>query len=64
MPATLGVESQQSLLTAGVRVRPVPSVAIKIDGSSHLQTYNGALEYYPEIRASFSYYWTMPGLER
>ncbi|MCB9742232.1 MAG: hypothetical protein H6741_18735 [Alphaproteobacteria bacterium] len=50
--------------TAGVRVRPVPSVAVKVDGSSHLQTYNGALEYYPEIRLSFSYYWTMPGLER
>ncbi|MCB9796680.1 MAG: hypothetical protein H6741_28610, partial [Alphaproteobacteria bacterium] len=50
--------------TAGVRVRPVPSVAVKIDGSSHLQTFNGVLEYYPEIRASFSYYWTMPGLDR
>ena len=47
--------------TAGVRVRPTPAVAIKIDGSSHVQQFNGNLEYYPEIRVSASYFWEMGG---
>jgi hypothetical protein len=35
--------------------RPVPVVAIKLDGSVHTQEFNGKRESYPEIRMDFSW---------
>ena len=46
-------------ITGGVVFRPVPSVALKIDGSMHVQDFNGESEPYPEVRASFSYLWSL-----
>jgi hypothetical protein len=43
--------------TAGVVVRPVSQVALKVDGSAHQLEYNNKTDYYPEIRVSFSYLW-------
>lgn len=43
--------------TAGVVVRPVSQVALKVDGSAHQLQYNNKTDYYPEIRISFSYLW-------
>jgi hypothetical protein len=45
--------------TAGVVIRPVPQVALKIDGSGHRQKFNGKSEFYPEIRFSLSYLWEL-----
>lgn len=39
----------------GVVYRPAPSVAIKLDGSYHVQEFNGARVAYPEIRLDFSF---------
>lgn len=46
-------------LTAGGVIRPVPQVALKIDGSTHIQSVNGRTEAYPELRVSFSYLWEL-----
>jgi hypothetical protein len=43
--------------TAGVVVRPVSQVALKVDGSAHQLQFNDKTDYYPEIRVSFSYLW-------
>lgn len=43
--------------TLGMVIRPVRFVAIKVDGSTHTQKFNGAYITYPEIRTSFSLYW-------
>ncbi|MDD9940239.1 MAG: hypothetical protein OXU20_04155, partial [Myxococcales bacterium] len=43
--------------TLGTVFRPVPQVALKLDGSAHVQDFNGKSEFYPEIRISFSYLW-------
>lgn len=41
--------------SAGVVYRPVPAVAIKLDGSIHSQKFNGETVQYPEIRLDFSW---------
>jgi len=41
--------------SAGVVYRPIPVVAIKLDGSVHTQQFNGKAENYPEIRLDFSW---------
>lgn len=48
-------------LTAGIILRPMPSVAFKLDGSGHLQKVAGESVFYPEIRASLAYYWEVSG---
>jgi hypothetical protein len=55
--AGLADNGQFLKFTAGSVIRPVPEVALKLDGSGHLIEYNGASEFYPEVRASFSYMW-------
>ena len=41
--------------SAGVVYRPIPVVAIKLDGSVHTQKFNGQSVDYPEIRLDFSW---------
>jgi hypothetical protein len=41
--------------SAGLVYRPIPNVAIKLDGSYHIQQYNGINVSYPEIRLDFSF---------
>jgi hypothetical protein len=41
--------------SAGVVYRPIPTVAIKFDGSVHTQRFNGQSVDYPEIRLDFSW---------
>ena len=41
--------------SAGVVYRPIPVVAIKLDGSVHTQKFNGKSLSYPEIRLDFSW---------
>ena len=43
--------------TVGTVIRPVPEIALKLDGSAHQLQYNGATVFYPEVRVSFSYLW-------
>lgn len=43
--------------TVGAVYRPVSQVALKLDASGHVQKFNGATEFYPEVRVSFSYLW-------
>lgn len=43
--------------TVGAVYRPVYPVALKIDGSGHLQQFNGETVFYPELRVSLSYLW-------
>ncbi|MED5371249.1 MAG: hypothetical protein VX899_09560 [Myxococcota bacterium] len=45
--------------TAGVVLRPVPQVAMKLDGSAHHHQYNGETVFYPEGRVSVSYMWQL-----
>jgi len=45
--------------TVGAVLRPVPPVALKIDGSGHRQDFNGKSEFYPEVRFSLSYLWEL-----
>jgi hypothetical protein len=47
-----GIFNKPSL---GVVYRPIPAVAIKLDGSIHQQKFNGATERYPELRLDFSW---------
>jgi hypothetical protein len=42
-------------LPLGVVFRPLPNVAIKLDGSYHIQEYNGKKVSYPELRLDFSF---------
>jgi hypothetical protein len=49
--------------TLGLVMRPVRFVAVKLDGSTHTQRFNGALVTYPEIRMSFSLYWEFGSVE-
>ncbi|MBV1857037.1 MAG: hypothetical protein KUG77_01405 [Nannocystaceae bacterium] len=46
--------------TLGLVIRPVPQVALKLDGSTHVHTFNGDWLAYPEGRISFSYLWELP----
>ena len=48
-------------LTIGGIVRPVPQVAVKLDGSIHFQKIAGQETNYPELRLSFAYYWEIQG---
>jgi hypothetical protein len=57
--AGLSDDGQFHKATAGVVFRPIPSVALKIDGSTHTQKFNGDFVTYPEIRASLSYLWRL-----
>jgi hypothetical protein len=41
--------------SVGVVYRPIPSVAIKLDGSYHNQKFNGETVSYPEVRLDFSF---------
>jgi len=41
--------------SAGVVYRPIPAVAIKLDGSIHTQKFNEKNQSYPEIRLDFSW---------
>lgn len=45
--------------TAGFVARPVPEVAVKLDGSAHQLTFNDRQVLYPEVRVSFSYLWQL-----
>ncbi|MBL8616406.1 MAG: hypothetical protein JNM72_12395 [Deltaproteobacteria bacterium] len=45
--------------TAGLVIRPVPQVALKVDGSAHQFVFNGEPVYYPEARVSLSYLWQL-----
>ncbi len=45
--------------TLGVVYRPDPSIAIKLDASNHSQKVDGENLNYAEIRASFSYIWSL-----
>lgn len=45
--------------TAGVVIRPISQVALKVDGSGHVQRFNGSTEFYPELRLSLSYLWSL-----
>jgi len=48
--------------TLGLVIRPVSFIAVKIDGSTHTQKFNGETVTYPEIRSSFSFYWELGGM--
>ena len=48
----------------GVVYRPVPAVAIKLDGSYHSQMFNGEKVMYPELRLDFSFAFSNNTLER
>jgi hypothetical protein len=41
--------------SVGLVYRPIPNVAVKLDGSVHMQEFNGKKESYPEIRLDFSF---------
>jgi len=41
--------------TMGVLFRPIPQVAVKLDGSAHFYTFHGEKVSYPEIRFDVSY---------
>lgn len=45
--------------TIGVIYRPVPAIAVKVDGSTHTQTFNDESLTYPEIRVHLSYLWEL-----
>ncbi|MFN3201114.1 MAG: hypothetical protein ACE366_22130 [Bradymonadia bacterium] len=48
--------------TIGTIWRPISPVALKLDGSAHIQDFNGKQEIYPEVRLSFSYFWQLEEL--
>lgn len=48
----------------GVVYRPIPSVAIKLDGSYHSQRFNGQDVMYPEIRLDFSFAFSNTQIEK
>lgn len=48
--------------TLGVVLRPVSFIAVKLDGSTHTQKFNGETVTYPEFRSSFSFYWELGGV--
>jgi len=41
--------------SAGLVYRPLPNVAIKLDGSYHIQKVSGQNVAYPELRLDFSF---------
>lgn len=48
--------------TIGVVIRPDDAIALKVDGSTHIQKFNGETVQYPEVRVSLSYFWQLEGL--
>lgn len=48
--------------TVGIVYRPDPAVALKVDGSAHVQQFNGETVIYPEVRVSLSYFWQLEGI--
>lgn len=50
--------------SAGVVYRPIPSVAIKLDGSYHSQKFNGKTVSYPEVRLDFSFAFSNISMEK
>lgn len=48
-------DGEFSKATLGLAYRPVPEVAVKLDGSSHIFEFNGKTESYPEVRFDVSY---------
>ena len=46
-------------VTIGVVYRPISAIALKVDGSTHIQDFNGETVSYPEIRTALSYYWQL-----
>jgi hypothetical protein len=50
--------------SAGLVYRPVPNVAVKLDGSYHVQNFNGKSVSYPEIRLDFSFAFSNSQLEK
>lgn len=50
--------------SAGLVYRPVSNVAIKLDGSYHIQNFNGKSASYPEIRLDFSFAFSNNQLEK
>jgi hypothetical protein len=55
--AGLADDGRFTKFTLGAVIQPGPAVALKLDGSGHLQTFNGSSEFYPELRLSLSYLW-------
>lgn len=53
--AGLADDGKFSKPSIGVVFRPAPEVAIKLDGSMHIQQYNGETTSYPEVRLDFSF---------
>ena len=45
--------------TMGAIVRPVPGIALTLDGGAHQLQYNDGTILYPEARISFSYLWQL-----
>lgn len=60
--AGLADDGTFSKFTLGVILRPDPAVALKVDGSAHMQSINRKTEIYPELRVSLSYSWQLGGL--
>jgi hypothetical protein len=50
--------------SAGLVYRPLPNVAIKLDGSYHIQKFNGQTVAYPELRLDFSFAFSNNQLEK
>ena len=46
-------------VTVGFVLRPVSSVALKLDVSDHARRFNGKLEQNPEVRLNLSYLWSL-----
>lgn len=60
--AGLSDDGQFYKFTGGLVLRPAPPIALKIDGSAHVFSVNGAAAWYPEARVSFSYLWELPSV--
>jgi hypothetical protein len=50
--------------SVGVVYRPIPAVAIKLDGSYHTQRFNGKDVMYPELRLDFSFAFSNTQMEK
>jgi hypothetical protein len=50
--------------SAGLVYRPIPNVAIKLDGSYHMQKMNGQNVAYPELRLDFSFAFSNNQIEK
>ncbi len=53
--AGLADDGEFAKATLGVVYRPIPDVAIKLDGSTHIQQFNGREESFPEVRLDISF---------